>query len=242
MGRAIGRNDPCPCGSGKKYKKCCLRRERATVPPAGGDFRFEPGSYGGPDIGFAPSIVCYKRVGTGWVDHFVLANPGEAQAEEGMAESLAAGHLEIAFAEKHRGGSDEAVALKLRSLGYVAVDDYRLMEPEDEDSDWAEGGWRGPSPEAGDDEDLGYNPRARRAIFEAIDNQLRDNDPPETRETLDRLIASGHTKAESRELIAAVLAAEIFHVLGQQEEFDQARYVAALHRLPELPEGLEEEE
>ena len=23
---AIGRNDPCPCGSGKKYKKCCLGR------------------------------------------------------------------------------------------------------------------------------------------------------------------------------------------------------------------------
>ena len=20
----LGRNDPCPCGSGKKYKKCCL--------------------------------------------------------------------------------------------------------------------------------------------------------------------------------------------------------------------------
>ncbi|MDH4100796.1 MAG: SEC-C domain-containing protein [Oscillospiraceae bacterium] len=19
----MGRNDPCPCGSGKKYKKCC---------------------------------------------------------------------------------------------------------------------------------------------------------------------------------------------------------------------------
>lgn len=24
----IGRNDPCPCGSGKKYKKCCLNRQR----------------------------------------------------------------------------------------------------------------------------------------------------------------------------------------------------------------------
>jgi hypothetical protein len=23
----IGRNDPCPCGSGKKYKYCCLRKE-----------------------------------------------------------------------------------------------------------------------------------------------------------------------------------------------------------------------
>ena len=23
--RKTGRNDPCPCGSGKKYKKCCLK-------------------------------------------------------------------------------------------------------------------------------------------------------------------------------------------------------------------------
>lgn len=23
----IGRNDPCPCGSGKKYKKCCMEKE-----------------------------------------------------------------------------------------------------------------------------------------------------------------------------------------------------------------------
>ena len=23
--RKVGRNDPCPCGSGKKYKKCCLQ-------------------------------------------------------------------------------------------------------------------------------------------------------------------------------------------------------------------------
>ena len=22
--KSIGRNDPCPCGSGKKFKKCCL--------------------------------------------------------------------------------------------------------------------------------------------------------------------------------------------------------------------------
>ncbi|MCD8223227.1 MAG: SEC-C domain-containing protein [Clostridiales bacterium] len=24
-GKKIGRNDPCPCGSGKKYKNCCGR-------------------------------------------------------------------------------------------------------------------------------------------------------------------------------------------------------------------------
>ena len=26
-----GRNDPCPCGSGKKYKKCCLYKENNAV-------------------------------------------------------------------------------------------------------------------------------------------------------------------------------------------------------------------
>lgn len=26
-----GRNDPCPCGSGKKYKKCCALKEAVTV-------------------------------------------------------------------------------------------------------------------------------------------------------------------------------------------------------------------
>ncbi|WP_303968793.1 SEC-C metal-binding domain-containing protein, partial [Sporosarcina ureae] len=27
----VGRNDSCPCGSGKKYKKCCERNEAVTV-------------------------------------------------------------------------------------------------------------------------------------------------------------------------------------------------------------------
>ena len=28
MSPTIGRNEPCPCGSGKKFKKCCLQKER----------------------------------------------------------------------------------------------------------------------------------------------------------------------------------------------------------------------
>jgi hypothetical protein len=27
----IGRNDPCPCGSGKKYKKCCMLKDEAEI-------------------------------------------------------------------------------------------------------------------------------------------------------------------------------------------------------------------
>lgn len=35
-GRDVGRNDPCPCGSGKKYKKCCSGNvtEMSAEPPA----------------------------------------------------------------------------------------------------------------------------------------------------------------------------------------------------------------
>ncbi|PJW13856.1 preprotein translocase subunit SecA [Geobacillus sp. Manikaran-105] len=25
---SIGWNDPCPCGSGKKYKKCCMNKQQ----------------------------------------------------------------------------------------------------------------------------------------------------------------------------------------------------------------------
>ena len=33
----IGRNAPCPCGSGKKYKKCCL--DKNITPPEALNYR-----------------------------------------------------------------------------------------------------------------------------------------------------------------------------------------------------------
>ena len=36
MSKKINRNDPCPCGSGKKYKQCCLNKETVkTYTPEG---------------------------------------------------------------------------------------------------------------------------------------------------------------------------------------------------------------
>jgi hypothetical protein len=29
--KTLRRNDPCPCGSGKKYKHCCLKKEEAQA-------------------------------------------------------------------------------------------------------------------------------------------------------------------------------------------------------------------
>lgn len=33
--RSVGRNDPCPCGSGMKFKKCCLNSQRLDEPSSG---------------------------------------------------------------------------------------------------------------------------------------------------------------------------------------------------------------
>lgn len=31
MNQKVGRNDPCPCGSGKKYKSCCMLKEKSAA-------------------------------------------------------------------------------------------------------------------------------------------------------------------------------------------------------------------
>ena len=38
----IGRNAPCPCGSGKKYKKCCLSPQKVKRPSSVKKQRFIP--------------------------------------------------------------------------------------------------------------------------------------------------------------------------------------------------------
>ena len=79
------------------------------------------------------------------------------------------------------------------------------------------------------------NPYLKATILEVVDNQLNANDPPETRSTLDRLIAEGHSEDNTKELIACVVTSEIFDVMKNKEEFNHQRYVDALNKLPQLP-------
>jgi hypothetical protein len=78
------------------------------------------------------------------------------------------------------------------------------------------------------------NPAVTEAVLEVVDNQLRDNSPPETRQTLDRLVAEGHSTEYARRLIAFVVLVEMNDMLRERHEFDLARYVAALRRLPSV--------
>ncbi len=126
----IGRNDPCPCGSGKKYKKCCLislqgKRNQQHISPK---FSFEPGSYG--DVGnFTPSISCLKQAGPDvWDYHFVLVKPQVTFHEEGDASSAAEKDLELAFNHKKQVGSDYGIADYLKVEGYHSVSDFNIVK------------------------------------------------------------------------------------------------------------------
>ena len=79
------------------------------------------------------------------------------------------------------------------------------------------------------------NPMLKQAILEVVDNQLRDLDPPETKETYDRLMADGTSDQEARRLIGCVVSSEIFDVLKKQQPFDRDRFIKGLNKLPKLP-------
>ena len=77
--------------------------------------------------------------------------------------------------------------------------------------------------------------RLREAILEVINNQIRDNDPPETKQALDRLQEEGFSKEETLKLIGYVVASEVFTVLKENRSYDKKKYVSALNALPKLP-------
>lgn len=72
----------------------------------------------------------------------------------------------------------------------------------------------------------------RSAMFEVVENQIRDDDPPETRQTLERLKSEGFSHDEAMQMLAGVVAEELFNVFNNMREFDRVAFVAALHKLP----------
>ena len=78
------------------------------------------------------------------------------------------------------------------------------------------------------------NPILKKAILSIVDNQLRDNNPPETKQTYKRLLKDGHSESDAKRLIGCVVTAEIFDILKKNESFNQERFVATLNKLPKI--------
>jgi hypothetical protein len=77
--------------------------------------------------------------------------------------------------------------------------------------------------------------RLQATLLEIVGNQLREDNPPETQQTYARLLGAGFSDEEARRLIAAVVSTEIYDMLKQQQPYNEARYLTALARLPQMP-------
>ena len=78
-----------------------------------------------------------------------------------------------------------------------------------------------------------HNPELKAAFLDAVETQLRDNNPPETRLAFDRLLAEGVNEKEVKILIASAIAFETYQVLKSGTPFDHERFVRNLNRLPD---------
>ncbi len=75
----------------------------------------------------------------------------------------------------------------------------------------------------------------QQQIFEIIENQIKGGTPPETKQTFERLIQSGHSEVDAKKYIGQCVAVELFHVMKHQQPFDEKRYVQNLLNLPKEP-------
>jgi hypothetical protein len=84
---------------------------------------------------------------------------------------------------------------------------------------------------------LKTNPELFAAYMEAVDNQLRDNNPPETRITFNRLQREGFSEVDAKKLIGQAIASESFWIIKKNEAFNLKRFIKSLNRLPVPPEA-----
>lgn len=65
------------------------------------------------------------------------------------------------------------------------------------------------------------NLRLKKLILEVVDNQLRENNPPVTKESYDKLIDAGYSVNEAKEKIGAIVIEEIYDVMKENQPYDE---------------------
>jgi hypothetical protein len=79
------------------------------------------------------------------------------------------------------------------------------------------------------------NPYLHQTILEIVDKQIEELTPPETSNTLNRLIDEGFSQEEAKRLIGCIVSSEIFRVLKDKKPFNLERFVEGLKGLPDMP-------
>ena len=81
------------------------------------------------------------------------------------------------------------------------------------------------------EEETPFNPHLKAAILEVVENQIRASDPPETRQTFERLLAAGYSRKQAMEMIGSALVEEIWGMLHEGKVFDRGRFSTLLEKL-----------
>ena len=76
-----------------------------------------------------------------------------------------------------------------------------------------------------------FNPYLQKLIFEVVENQIRDNNPPETKATWDRLKGMGYTNLQIKKKIGGVIAQHIYYILKDNVPMDLEKYKRDLEGL-----------
>ena len=77
----------------------------------------------------------------------------------------------------------------------------------------------------------GTNPLLGKEILKVVKRQIRDNNPPETKKTYERLIKKGYSKMDALKLIGGALVTEIYWMLKNEEVFNEKRCTSELRAL-----------
>ena len=80
----VGRNDPCPCGSGKKFKKCCAAKGRTTRVGLTPAVRMKGG------VSFDPATNAYRAMVHSWDNVECIGEPQQWQSAETFTSEDAA--------------------------------------------------------------------------------------------------------------------------------------------------------
>lgn len=125
----VGRNQPCPCGSGKKYKQCCLAADEAAAEAARDEQRRNapPPPVRGPVPRWGPAVDDgYDRLDKMSNDTVDLIHDGKLDEAERMCHrlldefpDLPDGHMRLGQLFRARGEPKRA-AQHLRLAAAVA--------------------------------------------------------------------------------------------------------------------------
>ena len=75
------------------------------------------------------------------------------------------------------------------------------------------------------------NIKLKKTILEVVDNQLKANDPPCTKEIYEKLLNAGYSKSSAKDKIGAVVLTEIYDILKEGQTFDEEKYKRSLEKM-----------